>query len=206
VAVGGFVQIAKRHLGPDPDPKAELCLDEALGGVKRMEALIEDLLAYSKAGAGAEPREPTGTDAALGEALANLRAGIEASGARVSFDPLPRVVGRHREIVQLFQNLVGNALKYRGTGSPRVHIGIERIGQEHIFFVRDDGPGIDPADAQRVFGLFQRLPAASQTPGTGIGLAVCKKIVESLGGRIWVDSRPGEGATFRFTLPLGEKG
>jgi signal transduction histidine kinase len=205
VAVGGFVQLAKRHLGPDPDPKAALCLDEAMGGVRRMEALIDDLLAYSKAGAGAEPRGPTDTTAMLQEVLATLRAEIEERGGQVSFEPLPWVVARPREVVQLFQNLVGNALKFLGSDPPHVHIGIERIGQEQVFFVRDNGPGIAPADAQRVFGLFQRLPGATQTPGTGIGLAVCKKIVESLGGRIWVDSKPGEGATFRFTLPLVEQ-
>ena len=182
------------------------CLDEALAGVKRMEALIEDLLAYSRAGAGAEPREPTDPAGALNEALANLRGEVEGRGAQVTFDELPRVVARHRELVQLFQNLVGNALKFRGTDPPRVHVGIDHVGEECIFYVRDNGPGIDPADAQRVFGLFQRLPGAAQTPGTGIGLAVCKKIVESLGGRIWVDSKPGEGATFRFTLPPVEKG
>lgn len=202
VAVGGFVQLAQRHLGPEPDPKAALCLEEALGGVLRMEALIEDLLAYSKAGAGAEPRGRVDTGAALQEALANLRAEVEANGARVSFDALPPVVARHREVVQLFQNLVGNALKYRGTERPTVQIGGERAGGEGVFFVRDNGPGIDPADAERVFRLFQRLPGTAARPGTGIGLAVCKKIVESLCGRIWIESTPGRGATFRFTLPL----
>lgn len=206
VAVGGFVQLARRHLGADADPKVPFCLDEALGGVRRMEALIEDLLAYAKAGAGTEPREPADTAAAVAEALDNLRGEIEGSGAQVSVGELPRVVARHRELVQLFQNLLGNGLKFRGDEPPRVHVGVERSGEEEVFFVRDNGTGIDPADARRVFGLFQRLPGASRTPGTGIGLAVCKKIVESLGGRIWVESRRGEGATFRFTLRPADKG
>lgn len=201
VAVGGYLQLLRRKLGDGLDPSCADYLDQALRGAERMEALIEDLLAYARIGKGERAPAPVDANTALDEALANLAAEVEAAGARVTRDHLPVVPGFPREFVQLFQNLVGNALKFRGEDPPQVHVGVQEGPQKWVFSVRDNGIGIDPASAEKVFGLFERLHGPAQYPGTGLGLALCKKIVESHGGRIWVESAPGQGATFFFTVP-----
>jgi signal transduction histidine kinase/CHASE1-domain containing sensor protein len=174
----------------------------AIDGAKRMQALIKDLLSFSRAGRG-EDAPPGEVDAAevLGGALKNLARSVEESGAEIRCGPLPRVVFDRQQLLQLFQNLVGNALKFRGTAPPRVEIAAARVDGAWEFRVRDNGIGIDPAHAPRVFEVFQRLHTRDQYPGTGIGLAICRKIIERRGGRIWVESLPGKGATFIFTVP-----
>ena len=135
--------------------------------------------------------------------LQNLRAATDEIGAVVECDPLPVLIADAGQLGQLFQNLIGNAIKFRGQARPLVHIAAEDHGAAWLFSVRDNGIGIDPKHANRVFQIFQRLHTREQYPGTGIGLAVCQKVVERHGGRIWVESRPGAGSNFCFTLPKG---
>ena len=166
-----------------------------------MEELIDDLLAYSGVGRGTRELETVDTGRALEEALTNLSAEIASCGARVTGANLPLVPGHPTEFVQLFQNLVGNALKFRAEEPPVVQVGVEERPGEWVFSVRDNGIGIDPAESDRIFRLFERLHGGSEYPGTGIGLAICKKVVDAQGGRIWVESDPGKGSTFSFTVP-----
>jgi two-component system, chemotaxis family, sensor kinase Cph1 len=165
-----------------------------------MQDLIQDLLTYSRVGRSDE-MSLTDCEYVLKEALANLQVEMETRGANLTHDPLPAVMGNERELIQLFQNLVGNALKFHGEQPPEVHIGVQRQPDQWIFSVRDNGIGIDPQFAERIFQMFQRLHRKDEYPGTGIGLTICKKVVEHHGGRIWVESAPGTGATFLFTLP-----
>ena len=142
--------------------------------------------------------------AALANALLNLQAAIAQSGAIVTSDPLPTVVAEEVSLMQLFQNLISNSIKYRGEETPRIHVSAQRDAEGWLFAVRDNGMGIDSQDSDRVFGMFKRLHG-SEIPGTGIGLAICKKAIERQGGRIWVESEPGRGSTFKFTIPGGHK-
>jgi light-regulated signal transduction histidine kinase (bacteriophytochrome) len=170
-----------------------------------MQRLIEDLLAYSRVGTNGAELVDTSSEDALRQALVNLRTVIEGSGAVVTHDPLPAVCADETQLVQLFQNLVGNAIKYRGTEVPRAHISAAMDGDDRwSFAVTDNGIGIDSQYFERIFGMFQRLHNRAEYAGTGIGLAICKKIVERHGGTISVDSQPGRGSTFRFTLGASE--
>ena len=145
-------------------------------------------------------------EAALAEALANLQLAVKESQAVVTQDPMPTVRGDPSQIARLFQNLIGNALKFRGDSPPRVHVGVTRLNDGWQFAVRDNGIGIAPEFFDRIFVIFQRLHTQKQYPGTGLGLAICKRIVERHGGRIWVESAPGRGTTFHFTLPAAQSG
>lgn len=205
VAVGGYVQLLRRRFSDRLGPEGVSHLDQAAQGVAQMENLIEDLLAYARVAAQDREPEIVDVDAALEEALEGLSSEIEASEGCVTRDALPVVTGHRREWVQLFQNLVGNALKFRGEEPPRVHVGAIEKPEGWEIYVGDNGIGIDPAAFNRIFQLFERLHGQSQYRGTGVGLAICKKIVEARGGRIWVESEPGKGATFRFTLPPTHK-
>jgi PAS domain S-box-containing protein len=196
--------LAKRYRGK-LDGEADEFIGYILGGATRMHQLIEGLLAYSRVSGRRAAYEPVDCEAVLERALANLRAAIEESGAVVTHDPLPALMADALQLGQLFQNLLGNAIKFRGEASPRVHVSAELSNPppaEWVFSVRDNGIGIDPQQAERIFALFQRLHGGEAYPGTGIGLALCKKIVERRGGRIWVESGPGPGATFYFTVPV----
>ena len=166
-----------------------------------MQRLIQDLLAYSRVGTQGKAFTPINCEAILERTLANLHMAIAESGAVITHSPLPMVMADDVQLTQLFQNLLGNALKFCEETPPRVHIAAERQGAVWVFAVRDNGIGIEPQYAERIFVIFQRLHRRSAYPGTGIGLAICKKIVERHGGRIWVESEPGKGATFYFTLP-----
>jgi chemotaxis family two-component system sensor kinase Cph1 len=167
-----------------------------------MQGLIKDLLAYSRAGTNGKVLREVSAENALKEALANLRATIDQSGAVVTHDALPAIRTDETQLTQVFQNLVGNAIKYHGAEVPHVHVSATKNGgNEWTFSVRDNGLGIDPQYFDRIFILFQRLHGRDEFEGTGIGLAICKKILERLGGRIWVESQPEKGSTFYFALP-----
>jgi PAS domain S-box-containing protein len=200
--VASYTQLlAKRYKGR-LDSDADEFIAFAVDGCNRMQGLIQDLLAYSRAGANGKALcEVSGEDALQG-ALTNLRLTIEQSGAIVTHDSLPSVRTDETQLTQVFQNLVGNAIKYRNAEAPRVHISATKKGDtEWIFSVRDNGLGIDPQYFERIFILFQRLHGRNEFEGTGIGLAICKKVLERLGGRIWVESQPEKGSIFYFALP-----
>jgi light-regulated signal transduction histidine kinase (bacteriophytochrome) len=166
-----------------------------------MQHLIEDLLAFSRVGTRGAPLLPTELPLVLRATLDRLHAAVGESGAQVTFDAMPMVVADASQLEQLMTNLIGNALKFRGSELPRVHIGAERVGRMWSISVRDNGIGIAPEYFDRIFVIFQRLHSREEYAGTGVGLAICKKIVERHGGRIWVESTPGHGARFAFTLP-----
>jgi signal transduction histidine kinase len=199
--VGSYVGLLKRRYQGKLDTDADEFIEYAVDGVTRMQGLINDLLAYSRTGREARPTALHDAGSALDKALANLQASIQSSGATVSHGPLPSVAVSPLQLTQLFQNLVGNAIKFCRHGTPEVRVGAELNGGEWQFFVRDNGIGIEPQYRERIFQIFQRLHKRGEFPGTGIGLAICKKIVEGAGGRIWVESEPGTGSTFYFTFP-----
>jgi light-regulated signal transduction histidine kinase (bacteriophytochrome) len=166
-----------------------------------MEQLLKDLLEYSQAGSSSEgPAQPVDCEKVMEKVLLNLQVAIQQDGASVTWSRLPTVPAHEVRMVQLLQNLIGNAIKYRGLESPRIHVSAGRCRTGWMFCVRDNGIGIDPEYAPQIFGVFKRLHGPTY-PGTGIGLAICQRIVERYGGRIWVESTLGEGSSFRFTLP-----
>jgi PAS domain S-box-containing protein len=200
--VASYTQLlAKRYKGR-LDADADEFIAYAVDGSNRMQGLIQDLLAYSRAGTNGKALLEISSEKALKDALANLRATIDESGAVVTHDALPAITTDDTQLAQIFQNLVGNAIKYRSAKAPLVHVyAAKNGGKEWIFSVRDNGMGIDPQYFERIFVLFQRLHGRTEFKGTGIGLAICKKILERLGGRIWVESQPEKGSTFHFALP-----
>ncbi|MFC4556358.1 sensor histidine kinase [Georgenia faecalis] len=203
--VASFTQLLQRRYGGQLDERADQYIEFAVDGAKRMQRLIQDLLTFSRVGRTGEPDAVVELDACLRDALANVAASVETSGAEVSADPLPEVSGHAVALTQLLQNLVGNALKFRDPERvPRVHIAVERVGEEWVFECRDNGIGIEPRHAERVFVIFQRLHAKEAYGGTGIGLALCKRIVEMHGGTIAIVPRDdGEhGTVVRWTLPV----
>jgi PAS domain S-box-containing protein len=202
--VASYTQLlAKRYVGR-LDSEADEFIAFAVDGAERMQRLIRDLLAYSRAGTGDKPLREISSAGALQIALTNLRATIEESGAVVTHDSLPAITSDDTQLTQVFQNLIGNAIKYRSAAVPRIHVALANRGSnEWTFSVRDNGMGIDPQYFERIFVLFQRLHGREEYKGTGIGLAICKKMLERLGGRIWVESQPRQGSTFYFTLPRG---
>ena len=198
--VASFTQLlAKRYQGK-LDADADEFISYAVDGARRMQALINDLLAYSRVGTRGKELTPTNSEAVLETALRNLTATLQQSGGRVTHDPLPTVKADEIQLCQVFQNLLGNALKFHGPEPPHVHVSAQRGNGNWCFSVRDNGIGIDPENARRLFVVFQRLHTSAQYPRTGIGLAIAKKIVERHGGRIWVESEPAKGSTFYFTL------
>lgn len=199
--ISSYTQLLGRRYGAKLDGDAKEFMEFIVDGAARMKQLIEDLLAYSRVGTRGRDFAPTDSGAALAKALANLRAAQEASGAKLTHDPMPEVLADGAQLVQLFQNLVGNAMKFRGEEAPRIHVAAETRDEVWVFTVRDNGIGLDTQYADRIFMMFQRLHNKAEYPGTGIGLAICKKIVDRHGGRIWVESQPGKGCTFGFTLP-----
>jgi PAS domain S-box-containing protein len=202
--VASYTQLlAKRYKGR-LDSDADEFIAYAVDGSTRMQGLIQDLLSYSRAGTDAKPLHRVSSESVLKEALESLRATIEESGAIVTHDALPTIVTDGTQLTQVFQNLVGNAIRYQGAQVPLVHVSAMKKGGEWIFAVRDNGLGIDPQYFDRIFVLFQRLHGQTEFKGTGIGLAICKKMLEGLGGRIWVESQPQKGSTFFFALPERE--
>lgn len=200
-AVAGCVQILERRWGDTLDDEGREVIGHAVDGARRMQRLIEDLLAYSRVGTREKVFAEIALGGALDEALRNLQVAVEESGAVVERGDLPLVVADPAQMRQLFQNLIGNAIKFRGADAPRVSVSAEREAGAWRVCVRDNGIGVDPAHADRIFHVFQRLHTRREYPGTGIGLAICKRIVERHGGRIWVEGAVGEGAAFYFTIP-----
>jgi signal transduction histidine kinase len=200
--VGSYTQLlAKRYKGR-LDSDADEFINYAVDGVVRMKTLINDLLDYSRVGTRGKELSATDCEDVLAYTLTNLQRSIEESGAAITHSSLPTVMADASQLGQLFQNLIGNAVKFRGDAPPAVHISAEQKENEWLFTVRDNGIGIHPDYAGRIFEIFQRLHSRAEYPGTGIGLAICKKIVERHGGRIWVESEPNSGSTFSFTLPM----
>ena len=199
--VASYTELLQRRYVGQLDEQADEFIGFAIQGVRRMRALIEDMLSYSRAAEmPADRSSPMSAQDALNGALENLRMRIEETGATVTQDPMPVVAFDAVRLTQLFQNLIGNALKYRSQAPPRIHVGVTQKPGETIFSVRDNGIGIAPEHKDKVFGVFQRLHG-QEFEGSGIGLATCKKIVERRGGRIWFESEPGKGSTFYFSVP-----
>ena len=199
--VTSYVQLLERRYKGRLDEDADEFIAYAVDGASRMQVLINDLLTYSRVGTQDVSPEPTDCEEVVRAVTANLRPLIDETGAEVKTEGLPTVECDGTQVAQLLQNLIGNALKFRGDETPRVHVGAAPRGDEWLFTVRDNGIGIDPRYSSRIFEIFQRLHGRGRYPGTGIGLAICKKIVERHGGRIWVESESGGGSAFCFTLP-----
>jgi light-regulated signal transduction histidine kinase (bacteriophytochrome) len=202
--ITGFLGLLSRRHGWRLDDEGREFLEHAVAGAKRMDALIAELLEYSRTGRSEMSAEPTDLGGAWSVAVRNLSAAIAEAGAEVTAGPLPVVMADRGEMVQVLQNLLGNAVKYGGEGA-RIHAEAIRRGDDWEVSIADDGPGIEPRHHDRIFVLLQRLHRNDEVEGTGIGLAICKKIVEGHGGRIWVESEPGEGARFAFSLPAAPR-
>lgn len=204
-SISSFSQLVERKYGDLLDDDGRSWLDAIIRGSKRMKTLIQDLRAYTQLDAPIHSFRATNMDKALGDALENLSGSIREFGAEVTHDRLPIIMGDPSQLVQLFQNLVGNAIKYRSNETPRVHISADRNDENWIVSVRDNGIGIDAAQHATIFEVFRRLHHRHEQPGTGIGLAICRKVVQHHHGDIWVESTPGHGSTFRFTVPIRQE-
>ena len=201
MVVAGFVKLlAKRYKGK-LDEKADEFIEHAIEGTERMQVLIKDLLDYSRVGSTDKSFTPTDCLSALDKAVFNLQIAIKESGAVITHDDLPTVMADSSQLTRLFQNLISNAMKFRGKETPKIHISAKHKDDEWIFSLKDNGIGIDPKFSEQIFVMFQRLHTKKEYIGTGIGLATCKKIIERHGGRIWVESQHGKGSTFFFSIP-----
>jgi signal transduction histidine kinase len=202
--VASFCQMLERRYAGQLDERADQYIHFAVDGAKRMQQLINDLLEFSRVGRLSTPQTDVDLMSCLRNGMFNLQTAREESGAEVTWDELPHVLGEAPLLTQLLQNLIGNAIKFHSADPPKIHLGVRRDGDDWEFCCSDNGIGIEPEYADRVFLIFQRLHAKETYSGTGIGLAMCKKIVEHHGGRIWVDKTPRDtpGATVRFTLPV----
>jgi len=203
-AVGGFMGLLKKQYGESLDAPAREFIDLSIEGAERMRTLINDLLVFSRVGTRGDAFKAFNMKDAVEGALKNLQAAIAESDTAITCEPMPVVRADPSQMTQLLQNLVGNAIKFRGPRRPEVRISAEKRDKSWVFAVRDNGIGIEPQYFDKIFLIFQRLHTRSQYKGTGIGLAVCKKIVERHGGKIWVESTFGEGSTFFFTVPESE--
>jgi PAS domain S-box-containing protein len=203
--VTGFLDLLQRRYQGKLDKDADEFIGFAVEGATRMHQLINDLLAFSRIGTKGKPLGPTAMEEVLAKSIRNLKKNIEETGGTIEHDPLPRVMGDEGQLVQLLQNLLANALKFTDDRKPEVRISVEEEKDKedgfYRFSVQDNGIGIDTKQAKRIFTIFQRLHTRKDYPGTGIGLAICKKIVERHGGRIWAESKPGKGSRFYFDLP-----
>lgn len=200
--VASFTQLLAKRYKDKLDADAHEFISFAVDGANRMQRLINDLLSYSRIQTRANPFGETDFEEVLGQARINLQAAIEKSCALISNDPLPVLTADSNQMLRLFQNLIDNAIKFSGDMPPRIHISAEKIDNDYLFSVRDNGIGIDPQFKERIFVIFQRLHNKEEYPGTGIGLAICKRIIERHKGRIWLESEPGNGSVFYFTLPV----
>jgi light-regulated signal transduction histidine kinase (bacteriophytochrome) len=203
--VASYTQLLSRRYKGKLDSDADDFIAFAVDGANRMQRLIQDLLSFSRVGTKGTELVAASSEGALSQALVNLGGAIEEQGAQVTHDPLPVVLADEMQLTQVFQNLVGNAIKYHGATAPRIHVSSSREASGRwLFTVTDNGFGIDEKYLEKIFGMFQRLHKREEFSGTGIGLAVCRKIVERHGGNIWAESRPGHGSNFRFSLADGQ--
>ena len=203
--VASYTQLLARRYKGKIDAEADEFIGFAVDGATRMQQLIRDLLSYSRLTTTAKKHSFTSAEAACSAALENLREPVESSNALVRVETLPTVLADTAQLTQLFQNLIGNAIKYRNERQPEIRVAAKPNGNEWTFSVQDNGIGIEPQYSERIFQMFQRLHTRGEYSGTGIGLALCKKIVERHGGKIWVESQPGHGSTFLFTIPWSER-
>jgi len=200
-SISGFAQLLKKDYAGRLDPQAEAWLDQLVRSVLRMRDIIHDILAYSRVESRGNAFRPTDFNDLIDDVLATLDAPIRETGARVTRDALPTLLGDRTQLAQVLQNLIDNAIKYQASQSPAIHVSARRDGDEWVFSVRDNGIGIAEKHLENIFDIFRRLHTQQEYPGTGIGLAICRRVVHRHGGRIWVDSEPGLGSTFNFTLP-----
>jgi PAS domain S-box-containing protein len=203
--ISSYLQLLQRRYQGKIDDKADKYIYYAVDGAARMQNLINDLLEFSRVTTRAEEPEPTDSELVLNQALSNLELYIKENKATVSHDSLPEVMADNTQLAQVFQNLIINGIKFHSEEAPKIHISAEEKAGEWVFSAKDNGIGIDPQYSMKIFEVFKRLHNKEEYPGTGIGLAVCKKIVERHGGRIWVESELGKGSTFYFTLPLNPR-
>jgi PAS domain S-box-containing protein len=203
--MSAYAQLISRQYGGKLDGDCDQMLAFIVGASARMTMLVQDLLEYARFTTEQSRPSSAALDEDLEAAITHLDEAIKASGAQVTHDAMPSLAVDRGQMVRLFQNLIGNAVKYQKAGQrPEVHVSAEKEGAEWVISVRDNGIGFDPAEAQKIFDPFKRLHTAAEFPGTGVGLAICRRIVHAQGGRIWAESAPGQGATFRFTLPANE--
>lgn len=204
--VATYSELLQDRFGGKLGPTGEEYIGHTVRGAMRMEALLRDLRTYAMVStAEREPTEELDAGEVLNKALANLEAAIGESGGQISRTALPRVRMYEFQLQQVFQNLIGNAIRYRSSESPRIHITAIARDKEWLFSVQDNGIGIHPQFKEQIFGIFKRLHSSAEYPGTGMGLAICQRIIERIGGRIWVESEPGRGSTFFFTIPYGKR-
>ena len=199
--ITGYVQLLQQETQGKLEPEAARFMQSSLDGTARMKAMIVDILSFARAGKADMKMEDIGLEDIFAGALANLEQLVADKAAKVTHDPLPTVQCDRSLMGQVLQNLISNGLKFHGPEPPRVHVGARRDGDQWLLSVRDNGIGIDAKDLHRLFVPFQRLHSVAQFPGSGIGLANCRRILERHGGRIWLESEPGQGTTFLFTLP-----
>ncbi|WP_247731475.1 sensor histidine kinase [Halovivax limisalsi] len=202
--VTSYLDLLERRYADDLDEDAAEFIDYAVDGAERMKAMIEGLLAYSRVETRGDPMAAVDLDAVLEDVRRDLERRIAETGAEISADPLPTVEGDASQLRQVFQNLLDNAIEYSGDGPPGIEISCRRTGSRWEIAVTDDGIGIDPDAQERIFRVFERLHTHEEHHGSGIGLALCRRIVERHGGQLTVDSEPGEGTTFSFTLPAAD--
>ena len=200
--ISGFSQLLQSEYGGVLSEQADDWIERIVQATQQMQTLINDVLEYSRIGTHARPFRPVPFGEVLRDTLALLDGSIRDLGAVVTWDELPVVTGDRSQLVQVMQNLISNALKYHGSETPRIHVSAGRTDDEWVIGVRDNGIGIDPRHHERIFEIFRRLHNQRDYPGTGIGLAVCSRVVYRHGGRIWVESQPGQGSTFFFTIPV----
>ncbi|HJW24316.1 MAG TPA: PAS domain S-box protein [Rhodocyclaceae bacterium] len=200
-SISGFAQLLQKDYEGRLDPRAEAWLEQLVRSAHRMRDIIHDILAYSRVESRGNVFRPTDFNELVDDVLATLDAPIRETGARVSRGDLPTLLGDRTQLAQVLQNLIDNALKYHGEEAPRVHVSARRDGGEWVFAVRDNGIGIAEKHRENIFDIFRRLHTQQEYPGTGIGLAICRRVIHRHGGRIWVESQPGRGSTFLFTLP-----
>jgi signal transduction histidine kinase len=203
--VAAYTQLLAEKYQGKLDENADKYIHYAVDGALRMQTLVKDLLAFSRVGRQGRNPQPIDCNLIVGSAIANLQARIHENGAQVMCEGLPTIVAQSSELVQLFQNLIGNAIKFRSSQAPEIRITAQKKKTEWLFSVADNGIGIASENTDEIFVIFKRLHTSAEYPGSGIGLSICKKIVEQNGGRIWVESAPGKGSTFRFTWPMEER-
>jgi light-regulated signal transduction histidine kinase (bacteriophytochrome) len=204
--VATYTQLLEERYRGQLDDDADKFIHYAVDGALRMQTLVQDLLAFSRVGRQGTDLQSTDCNAVVETAVKNLQAAVDKSGAQVMHDHLPVVVADGSQLLQVFQNLIGNAIKFRGSEPPAIHVSASKRGMEWVFSVADNGIGIAPEHAEIIFAVFKRLHTRAEYPGSGIGLAICKKIIERQGGKIWVESQPGKGSTFKLTIPAAGSG